>query len=84
MEVATTEHRSTVKNLLRYIAGTLDYSCCYTTTTGDAHLISYNDVDMVGDVNGRKSTSGTLFFLGNCPVSWQCQKLRVVLLSSCE
>lgn len=39
---------------------------------------------MAGDVNGRKCTSGMLFFFGNCLVSWQCQKQKVVSLSSCE
>jgi len=32
----------------------------------------------------RKSTSGTLFFLGKCPISWQSVKQQVVALSSCE
>jgi hypothetical protein len=31
-----------------------------------------------------KSMSDVLFFLGNCPVSWQSLKQRVVALSSYE
>lgn len=84
MEAPTTEHMSAVKHLLRYVAGTIDNGCSYTSTTGDAHLVGYSDADMAGDVDDRKSTSGTLFFYGNCPISWQCQKQKVVSLSSCE
>jgi hypothetical protein len=39
---------------------------------------------MAGDVDDRKSTSGTLFSLGGCPISWQSQKQKIVALSSCE
>jgi hypothetical protein len=74
---------STVKHLLRYLASTINVDCSYTTAPSGAHLIGYSDADMASDVGDRKSTSGTLFF-GNCPVSWQSQKQRVVTLSSCE
>ncbi|WVZ49440.1 hypothetical protein U9M48_000802, partial [Paspalum notatum var. saurae] len=40
--------------------------------------------DMVGDIDGRKSTSGIIYFLDGNPVTWQSQKQRVVALSSCE
>jgi len=39
---------------------------------------------MGGDIDDRKSTTGIIFFLGDMPVSWQSQKQRVVVLSSCE
>jgi hypothetical protein len=39
---------------------------------------------MAGDPDDRKSTSGTLFFFGECPMSWQSQKQKVVSLSSCQ
>jgi hypothetical protein len=47
-------------------------------------LVGYSDSDLAGDIDTRKSTSGTLFFLGNCLISWQSIKQRVVALSSCE
>ncbi|WVZ75289.1 LOW QUALITY PROTEIN: hypothetical protein U9M48_023361 [Paspalum notatum var. saurae] len=40
--------------------------------------------DMADDLDGRKSTSGIIFFLDGNPVTWQSQKQRVVALSSCE
>jgi hypothetical protein len=84
MEAPTTEHLSMVKHLLRYIAGTLNIGCRYSTSAGVAELVGYSDADLAGDLDDRKSTSGTLFFFGNCPVSWQCRKQRGVSLSSCE
>jgi len=40
--------------------------------------------DHASDVYTSKSTSGILFFLGKCLVSWQSVKQQVVALSSCE
>ena len=60
------------------------YRSCYTRLTGGAHLTSYSDSDMAGDVDTRKSTSGVLFFLGRSPMSWQSVKQKVVAQSSCE
>jgi hypothetical protein len=84
MEAPTTEHMSAVKHLLRYVAGTMDIGCSYTSAPGGAHLIGYSDADLAGDIDDRKSTAGTLFFFADCLVSWQSQKQRVVALSSCE
>jgi hypothetical protein len=83
MEAPTSEHLAAVKHLLRYIAGTINLGCRYTGD-GDEELIGFNDSDMAGDVDDRKSTSGTLFMLGGNPVTWQSQKQKVVALSSCE
>jgi hypothetical protein len=37
-----------------------------------------------GDIDTSKSTSGILFFLGKCLISWQSVKQQVVAMSSCE
>jgi hypothetical protein len=47
-------------------------------------LTGYSDSDYAGDVDNRKSTSDSLFYLRKCPVSWQSLKQQVVALSSCE
>jgi hypothetical protein len=74
MEAPTTEHMSAFKHLLRYIAGTIDYGCIYTSAPQGARLKGFSDADMAGDIDDRKSTTGTLFFYGNSPVAFQCQK----------
>jgi hypothetical protein len=48
------------------------------------HFIEYSDSDLAGDIDTSKSTSGTLFFLNKCLISWQSVKQQVVALSSCE
>jgi hypothetical protein len=62
------EHQGAIKRILRYVAGTLDYSLHFTKTPGSARFIGYCDSDLTSDINTSKSTSGTLFFLGNCLV----------------
>jgi hypothetical protein len=84
MEHPTEEHLQAVKRILRYVAGTLNFGLCYKRRTGVARLVGYSDSDLVGDIDTRESTNGTLFFLGNCLISWQSIKQRVVALSSCE
>jgi hypothetical protein len=49
-----------------------------------AHFVGYSDNDHADDIDTSKSTSGILFFLGKCLVSWQSVKQQVVALSSCE
>jgi hypothetical protein len=84
MERPTMEHEQTIKWIPRYVSSTLDYSLWYERCPGATHLINYCDSDLTDDINTSKSMRDILFFLGNCPVSWQSLKQRVVELSSCE
>ncbi|XBI71622.1 hypothetical protein VPH35_065793 [Triticum aestivum] len=84
MEAPTSEHWAAVKQLLRYIAGTRQLGCRYARQEHGAELVGYSDSDLGGDLDDRKSTSGTIFFLGGSPVSWQSAKQKIVALSSCE
>ena len=44
----------------------------------------FSDADMAGDIDGRRSTSGVLVFLGSAPILWLSLKQKVVALSTCE
>jgi len=66
------------------VAGTLDYGLHYKRAPSMARFVGYCDSDLAGDIDTSKSTSGTTFFLGDCLVSWQSIKQKVVALSSCE
>ena len=41
-------------------------------------FVGYCGSDLAGDVDTSKSTTGTMFFLGYCLVSWQSLKQKVV------
>jgi hypothetical protein len=84
LEQPTEEHLQAVKRIIHYTAGTLEYGLHYGRRTGMAKLVGYCDSDLADDIDTRKSTTGALFFLGKCLVSWQSLKQRVVALSSCE
>ncbi|KAJ1257988.1 hypothetical protein BS78_10G038800 [Paspalum vaginatum] len=84
MEEPRLEHMAAMKQLLRYVKGTSYHGLFYTNDGGKLNLLGYSDSGMAGDVDGRKSTTGVIFFLGGNPVTWLSQKQRVVALSSCE
>jgi hypothetical protein len=85
MEDPKASHWAAVKQILRYLSGTVNYGCIYKKlNTAETMLTGYSDSDLAGDVDDRKSTSGSVFLLGSCLVTWASQKQRVVALSSCE
>jgi hypothetical protein len=78
------DHQAAVKRTLRYIAGTCDHGIHYDNgRAGELLLLGYNNSDHPGDINGNKSASGILFYLGRNPITWQSQKKKSVALSLC-
>jgi hypothetical protein len=81
MEEPKQEHMVDVKRVLRYIAGTSKFGLIYPRGSGgNIELLGYKDSDMVGDIGDSKSTSWTMFFLGEGSGTWSTQKQRVVAL----
>lgn len=78
MENPQEDHWAAVKRLLHYVKGTADQGIVFSKTgeTG-LRLRSFSSTDMAGDVDGRKSTSGVLLFLGSSPIAWQFLKQKV-------
>ena len=66
-------HYATIKRIFRYLKGASDYGIGYDKLS-DFTLVGYNDVDWVGSMDYRKSTSGIEFFLGGRLVSWLSKK----------
>lgn len=76
-----------LKRIMRYIKGTIDLSLVYKYDKENqcvCKLQGYSDADWAGDIADRKSTSGQIFYVFNCPVSWYSKKQSCVSLSSCE
>jgi hypothetical protein len=83
MEHPTTEHLAVVKRVLRYVASTLQFGCCYRRWK-EAQLVGFSDSNLAGDIDTCKSMTGVIFYLDDNVITWQSQKQRVVALSSCK
>ena len=88
----TCAHLLAAKGVLRYLAGTLEYSLEYGL---DASVISppvretakgciLTDADWATDEKDRKSISGYCFYFLNSLVSWSAVKQKTMALSSTE
>ena len=78
-------HCTAVKRILKYLRGTTDFALCYSSvSTGNQVLLAYTDADYAGDLNDRKSRSGSLLFLNNGPVLWLSRKQPCTATSTTE
>ena len=68
MEDPREDHWMAVKRVLRYIQGSMDQVLVFPksggSSGGELELAAFSDVDMAGDVDGWRSTSGVLILLG--------------------
>ena len=55
-----------------------------TFSVGESILKSYTDEDFAGDVNKRRSTTGTIFMINGGAVAWSSQQQKCVALSVTE
>lgn len=76
------EHWNAMKWILRYLRGTSKMSLYFGI--GKPELIGYTDVDMAGDIDFRKSTSGYLIPFAGGAISWQSKLQKCVALSTTE
>ncbi|KAK6151684.1 hypothetical protein DH2020_014319 [Rehmannia glutinosa] len=76
-------HMSAVKRIFRYLKGTIQYGLFYPKNENFS-LKGYSYSDYVGNIDDRKSTSGSCQFLGDCLVSWFSKKQNCVSLSTAE
>ncbi|XP_066347925.1 secreted RxLR effector protein 161-like [Miscanthus floridulus] len=71
MEDPKEDHWAAVKRLLRYVKGTVDHGIIFPKTSESRlQLTVFSDTDMAGDIDGRRSISSVLIFLGSAPISW--------------
>jgi hypothetical protein len=84
MEKPTVKHLNVVKQIMRYLKGTLDFGLVYTQERKEEMLVGYTDSDLGGDLVGRRSTGGMVFYLNDSLITWCSYKEKTVALSSCE
>ncbi|GJS17194.1 ribonuclease H-like domain-containing protein [Tanacetum coccineum] len=76
-------HLFTLKRILRYVQGTLNYGLqLFSSSTSD--LVAYFDADWAGCPTTRRSTSGYCVFLGNNLLSWSAKRQPTLSRSSAE
>jgi len=76
------EHWMEVKWILRYLKGTTNQALCFGGS--NISLQGYVDVDMEGDRDNRRSTTGYVFIVGGTTVSWVSKIQSIVALSTTE
>jgi hypothetical protein len=74
------EHWEAVKWILRYLKCTTTHTLCFGGS--DTFLQGYVDLDMTGDKDNRRSTTGYVFTIGGTIVSWISKLEKVVSLST--
>jgi len=84
MEKPTVMHLKAVKQILRYLKGTIDLGLVYTQEGKPEVITGYSDSDLAADVVGRRSTGGMAFYLNDSLITWCSHKQKTVALSSCE
>ena len=82
-----TKHAKALNRVFRYLNGTIHIGFTYSHSPSKSPIpFGYSDSDYGGTVvkEGRKSTSGYIFFVAGGPVSWSCKRQSVVATSSTE
>jgi len=83
MDKLLESHWKVVKNILRYLKGTINFGIKYPNDFG-VELEGYSNSDWVGNHDDKRSTSGYVFNLGSMIVAWSNKKQPIGFLSSTE
>nr|GFB33884.1 ribonuclease H-like domain, reverse transcriptase, RNA-dependent DNA polymerase [Tanacetum cinerariifolium] len=83
MQEPREQHMKAIRQVLRYIKGSLNFGINYHKKAG-CKLLRYSDSTYGINIKGGKGTTGIVFYFGNSPISWSSQKQPIVALSSCE
>jgi hypothetical protein len=70
MKRPTVMHMRAIKQILRYLKGTIEMGLVYTQVGGEEVLVGYTDSDLSGDLVGRRSTGGMAFYLNGNLITW--------------
>jgi hypothetical protein len=65
------QHWDAVKWIFRYLKDTTDYGITFVKQKSDLSVVGYVDVDYVGDLNDKMSTTNYVFTLAGGPICWR-------------
>ncbi|GJS70427.1 retrovirus-related pol polyprotein from transposon TNT 1-94 [Tanacetum coccineum] len=77
----TKKHLNVVKRIFQYLKGTINIGLWYSKDTGMS-MTAYVYADHAGCQDTRRSTSGSVQFLGDKLVSWSSKKQKCTAISS--
>ncbi|KAG7579312.1 Reverse transcriptase RNA-dependent DNA polymerase [Arabidopsis thaliana x Arabidopsis arenosa] len=83
MQEPKESHGAALKQVLRYVRGTTSLGLFFKRTE-KVKLVGYSDSSHNVDLDDGRSTTGHIFFLDDCPITWCSQKQDTVSMSSCE
>ncbi|GJY53788.1 putative ribonuclease H-like domain-containing protein [Tanacetum coccineum] len=75
--------RPAVKRIFRYLKGTINHGLWYPKDSSIA-LTAFADADHAGCQDTRRSTSGSMQFLGDRLISWSSKRQKSAAISSTE
>nr|GEZ42639.1 retrovirus-related Pol polyprotein from transposon TNT 1-94 [Tanacetum cinerariifolium] len=79
----TEKHIHAVKRIFRYLSGTVHQGLWYLKDSSVA-LTTFAEADHAGCQDTRRSTSGSLQFLGDRLISWSLERQKSATISSTE
>ncbi|GKC35499.1 retrovirus-related pol polyprotein from transposon TNT 1-94 [Tanacetum coccineum] len=79
----TEKHLHAVKRIFKYLRGTVNRGLWYPKDSSIA-LTAYADVNHTGCQDTRRSTSGSMQFLGDILVTWSSKRQKSTAISSTE
>lgn len=82
MSKPTMQHWTSVKGVVRYLAGTLDYGINFDGKR--PNFEGFCDSDYAGDVDSRRSTTGYVFVMNGGAISWSSRLQPTVAVSTTE
>ncbi|GKV35094.1 hypothetical protein SLEP1_g43407 [Rubroshorea leprosula] len=78
-------HWEAVKWILRYLRGTVDVGLVYDRSANPSgNVVGFVDFDFADDLDKRRSTTGYVFTLLGCAISWKATLQSTVALSTTE
>jgi len=83
MQQPSKVHYGATKRVMRYIAGTLEYSIWYSKTS-NFKLFGFTDSDWTSSIDDRRSVSVNVFTLGLGAITWSSKKQATPALSTSE
>ena len=83
MQDPKVSHGAAMKQVLRYLRGTVSLGLRYERGKGTG-LLGYSDSSCNVDIDDGKGTTGHIFYFGESPITWSSTKQELVALSSCE